>query len=83
MEHHDLELIKKYILRDNQLRRLYEEHVDLERRLEAINRKACLSPDEELEKKYLKKVKLKGRDEIERILRKYRETDKISVEVTG
>ena len=81
MEHRDLELIKKYMMNDNQLRRLYEEHIDLENRLDAINRKGYLTPDEELKKKNLKKVKLKGKDEIERILRKYRESDKISEEV--
>jgi hypothetical protein len=78
MEQRDLELIQKHIITDHQLRKLYEEHLDLENRLEAINQMAYLTPEEELKKKNLKKVKLKGRDEIERILRKYREFDKIS-----
>jgi len=78
MEQCDLDLIQKHMITDHQLRKLYEEHLDLEHRLETINQKSHISPEEELEKKNLKKVKLKGRDEIERILRKYREFDKIS-----
>ena len=77
MEQRDLELIKKYVSQDDELQKLYREHLDLEERLEKFNRKSYLTPDEELEKKTLKKFKLKGRDQIEHILRKYRESAKI------
>lgn len=78
MEQRDLELIQKHITSDASLKKLYEEHVALERRLSEFNGKPALSPAEELEKKNLKKVKLRGRDQIEYILRKYRELEKAS-----
>ena len=39
MEQRDLDLIKKYSSSDDKLRRLYEEHVDLEKKLEDKSRK--------------------------------------------
>ncbi len=75
MEQRDLELIKKYSSSDDKLRRLYEEHIDLEKKLDSLSGKAYLTPEEEMEKMRLKKVKLKGRDEIEIILSKYRQAE--------
>ncbi len=73
MEQRDLELIEKHITTDTNLKKLYEEHLDLEKRIEQINQKLTLTPAEEMEKKNLKKVKLMGRDQIEFILKRYRD----------
>lgn len=78
MEQRDLELIEKHIVSDASLKKLYEEHIALERRIEEYNHKTALSQAEELEKKNLKKYKLRGRDQIEFILRKYRDLEKAS-----
>jgi len=78
METQDLELIKKHIASDVSLKKLYEEHLELEQKLETYNQKNSLTPTEELEKKNLKKYKLRGRDQIEFILRKYRDAEKRS-----
>lgn len=78
MEQRDLKLIERYIASDTCLRKLYEEHLNLERRLAEFNQKIALTPDEELQKKNLKKFKLRGRDQIENILKKYRGADKAS-----
>lgn len=78
MEQRDLVLIQEHIVNDAVLESLYKEHVDFEKRLEKYNNKPYLTPSEELERKNLQKRKLKGRDMIEGILRKYRKEDSLS-----
>lgn len=78
MEQRDLVLIQEHIVNDAVLESLYKEHVDFEKRLEKYNNKPYLTPSEELERKNLQKKKLKGRDMIENILRKYRKEDSLS-----
>ena len=72
MEKKDEELIKTLLEREPDLRRYYEEHVDLERRLGAYQQKLYLTPEEEVEKKRLQKLKLAGKDKIMEILARYR-----------
>ena len=72
MEKKDEELIGTLLEREPELRRYYEEHVDLERQLGALQHKAYLTPDEEFEKKRLQKLKLAGKDKIMEILARYR-----------
>ena len=45
------------------------EHQTLEKRLEELNNRAWLTPDEELEAKRLKKVKLHLKDQMEHLRR--------------
>jgi len=72
MEEKDEALIRTLLEREPELRRYYEEHVDLERRLGAYQQKHYLTPDEEVEKKRLQKLKLAGKDKIMEILSRYR-----------
>ncbi len=72
MEKRDLELIQKYSPGDAELKRCMEEHEMYERKLEEFNRRLYLTPEEELERKKLQKLKLAGRDRMEAILSKYR-----------
>ncbi len=72
MEKRDKELIQKYIPIDPELKRFMDEHEDYERKLEEWNRRVYLSPEEEMERKRIQKLKLAGRDRIETILAKYR-----------
>ena len=72
MEKRDLELIEKYSPVDEELRRHIEDHRRYEEILENLSKRAHLSPEDELEEKRVKKLKLKGRDRIEQILSKYR-----------
>jgi hypothetical protein len=72
MERQDLDLIEKYSPVDEELRRHIEDHHRYEEILENLSKRAHLSPEEELEEKRVKKLKLKGRDRIEQILSKYR-----------
>lgn len=72
MEKRDLELIQKYIVVDPELKRYVQEHEEFEKKLEEMNRRIYLSPEEEIERKKIQKLKLAGRDRIEAILAKYR-----------
>lgn len=49
-------------------RMLYEEHVIFEKQLSDYERKTFLSPQEELEKNKVKKMKLAGKDAMEQII---------------
>jgi len=73
MEKKDLDLIEKLIDSDDELRKHVEEHKRFEKILEDFGQRIYLTPEEDLEQKRIKKLKLKGRDRIERILAKYRE----------
>ena len=72
MEKRDEELMQTLFEREPELRRYYQEHVDLERQLEAFNQKRHLTPEEEVERKRLQKLKLAGKDKIMEILSRYR-----------
>ncbi len=72
MEKRELELIQKHIATDPELKRHVEEHETFERQLEEFNQRIYLTPQEEMERKRIQKLKLAGRDRIEGILRKYR-----------
>ena len=68
MEQRDLDLIAKWKDREPELKTLWEEHLEFEEQLESFNKRPYLSPTEEVERKTIQKKKLKGRDQIERIL---------------
>jgi len=72
MEKKDEELIQTLIPHDEELKRFYEEHVELESQLAELNRKLYLTPEQDLEKKQLQKRKLSGKDRIMQILEKHR-----------
>lgn len=72
MEQRDLDLIAEWQEKDPELKRLWQEHVEFEEQLEVFNKRVYLSPAEEMERKTLQKKKLKGRDQIEKILVKLR-----------
>jgi len=72
MEKRDLDLIQKFISGDPELKRRIDEHEEYERKLAELNRRLHLTPEEEVERKRIQKLKLAGRDRIEVILAKYR-----------
>jgi len=72
MEKRDIELIEKYSIVDEELKKEVEDHRKFEEMLNDFNKRAYLTPEEEVEKKRIKKLKLRGRDKIEEILAKYR-----------
>jgi uncharacterized protein YdcH (DUF465 family) len=68
----DGELTKRLFEEDSEFRRLMEEHKELEERLEIFNQKPFLTPEEEVERKKIQKLKLLGKDQMEAILSKHR-----------
>lgn len=72
MEEADKLLIKKYIHQDEELKKYVENHEKLEAVLENFNKRIYLTAEEEIEKKNLQKKKLRGKEQIFRILARYR-----------
>jgi len=72
MEEADELLIKKYIDQDEELRKYVEDHEKLEADLENFNKRIYLTAEEEIEKKNLQKRKLRGKEQIFKILARYR-----------
>jgi uncharacterized protein len=73
MSHYD-DLKTELIQTDDDFRRLFEEHQEYERRLQAIHQKTLLSQDDEMEEKKIKLHKLVLKDRMEQMLRAHRES---------
>lgn len=74
MDMQDTELVHENIEKDRELKALWEEHLQFEKKLEKMERKPFLTPEEKMEKKRLQVAKLNGKTKIEAILSKYRGT---------
>ncbi|HXG51955.1 MAG TPA: DUF465 domain-containing protein [candidate division Zixibacteria bacterium] len=72
MESREEQAIVSLLDKDPELKKYYEEHQELERKLTEYQNKIHLSADEEIEKKRLQKLKLIGKDRMMAILDKYR-----------
>ena len=64
----DQNVLQNLLDNNSRFRMLYEEHILFEKQLTEYEKKGFLSPQEELEKNKVKKMKLAGKDEMERIL---------------
>ncbi len=72
MESQDMAIIENHLQDNAELRGLWEQHQNLEKRLNKLARKPFLNDQEKLEKKRMQLSKLAGRTRIEEILRDYR-----------
>jgi uncharacterized protein len=72
MEQREEELIRQHLNHDQELKDLYEEHLQYKRRLESFREKAYLTAEEEMEKKRIQKIKLAQKDRLMEILARYR-----------
>ena len=68
LEKKDLELIEKHRKDNYELDRLYEEHLRLDEEVTRLESLRVLTPEEQRQLSVLKKTKLDGRDQMERIL---------------
>lgn len=75
MEQYELELIAKYGEKDEELKKLWEQHLEYEKEVERLENKPYLTPQDELELKKIKKLKLAGKTKIQVILEKYRKME--------
>ena len=64
----DQNVLQDLVDNNPHFRMLYEEHILFEKQLAELEKKSFLSPQEELEKNKVKKLKLAGKDAMERIL---------------
>ncbi len=72
MEHREEELIQQLLAHDNELKALYLEHQELKQKLEAFRNKLYLTPEQELEKKRIQKLKLASKDRLMEVLHRHR-----------
>ena len=64
--------VREYLAKnDEEFRRLYEKHQDLEQELDALAKKGFLSPEEELHVAEVKKKKLTVKDQMMVIAKKH------------
>jgi len=69
MDDKEMQLIRQLREENPRFRKLYEEHVLLEKELARLAAKRYLSPEEEFQRKNIQKLKLAGKDEMESIRR--------------
>ena len=74
MEKGEEEFIISLLDKDPELKKYYEEHLELEKKLLGYQHHPYLTPAEEMEKKRLQKLKLVGKDKIMEIMGKYRQS---------
>ena len=72
MEEREEQMIASVLDQDPELRKYYEEHLAYEKRLVDLHDKGYLSPEDEMEKKRIQKLKLVGKDKIMELLDKYK-----------
>jgi uncharacterized protein YdcH (DUF465 family) len=67
MDDKEMQLIQQLREANPRYRKLYEEHLLLEKELVRLNGKRFLTPEEEFERRNIQKMKLAGKDEMESI----------------
>ena len=72
METDENALIEHLKQTNPEFRQLTEEHLQYERQLEAFNTLRYLTSEQELEKKRLQKIKLRGKDRMMEILKEHK-----------
>jgi len=73
MAEYDQELIQRLSEENPRFRKLHEEHILFEKKLQEFEEMTYLSEDEDLEMKKIKKLKLAGKEEMETILSEFRQ----------
>jgi uncharacterized protein YdcH (DUF465 family) len=72
MEMDENALIEHLKATNPEFRRLMEEHLQYERQLEEFNKLRYLTSEQEIEKKRVQKIKLRGKDRMAEILKEYK-----------
>lgn len=67
----DPEILEKITSENMEFKKLYDEHTRLDDKVEELNRRHYLTPEEETEKKTLQKQKLLCKDRLEQMLEEY------------
>jgi len=72
MEMDEKVLIEHLKQTNPEFRQLLEEHLQYERQLEEFNKLRYLSSEQELEKKRVQKIKLRGKDRMAELLKEHK-----------
>jgi uncharacterized protein YdcH (DUF465 family) len=72
MESNEIKLIEELIPHNQELKKLWEEHLELNSRLDAMAGQTYFTAEEQMKRKQMQKRKLAGRDRISEILRTHR-----------
>lgn len=72
METRDEQTIVSLLDKDPELKKCYDEHLELEKQLAEFQHKHHLSPEEEVEMKRIQKLKLIGKDRMMELLGRHR-----------
>ena len=72
MEIDDDTLIEQLQQMHTEFRQLMEEHLQYEQQLEAFNKLRYLTSEQEIEKKRVQKIKLRGKDRMAEILKEHK-----------
>ena len=73
MADNDQELIQRLSEENPRFRKLHEEHILFEKKLQEYEELTYISDEEELERKKIKKLKLAGKEEMEAMLNEFRQ----------
>ena len=73
MAENDMDLIQRLSEENPIFRKLHEQHLLFEKQLQDLDDRNYLTPEEDFERKKIQKLKLAGKDEMEVILRDYRQ----------
>jgi uncharacterized protein YdcH (DUF465 family) len=73
MVENDQNLIQRLTEENPRFRKLHEEHLFFEKKLQEYEELSYLSAEEDFERKKIQKLKLAGKDEMESILRDFRQ----------
>ena len=73
MAENDMDLVQRLSEENPRFRKFHEQHLLFEKQLQELDDRNYLTPEEDLERKKIQKLKLAGKDEMEDILRDYRQ----------
>jgi len=73
MAENDMDLVQRLSEENPIFRKLHEQHLLFEKQLQDLDDRTYLTPEEDLERKKIQKLKLAGKDEMETILRDFRQ----------
>ncbi len=73
MEPKDEALIAEVAKQNEELKKLWEEHLEYKEKIGELDRRTYLTPEQTVERRRLQKYKLAGKDRIEEILTHYRQ----------
>lgn len=72
------EIVKVLSIESEEFRRLGAEHKSLEEKLADFNQRVYLTPEEEMEKKRIQKLKLAAKDKMAELIRQYKKSHSLN-----